>query len=471
MNASWLTIISVMSLWTLSAPVSGNMENKLINDLLKIYSKYARPLINSNDILNVTLSEMPLAGEINEQSHILTAISYETLRWKDEILVWDPALYGGISNIYIDSNYIWIPDITLYTAAIDVDVKHGQGNAVINSEGNVIFVRTSQAKVKCDFDSLKFPFDKVKCRLTYGSWVYSGNQLNLMLKEKPNYVEKYEGDPMWDLKNTNAERKRKFYPCCPEPYDSVEYVKEFRRRSSQYVHIVLVPLFLLSVLTILLFMLPTHSSERVTLGILLFCAFFTTLLYTSSLIPEWKNLPYLVMYLIFNLVLITVFTFLNSLIIRLSNSERGREVPKILRAIMFEFFARIFCMKSVVNRNRSRHLVAPEYEFHANQDNYYKLSMSNEKEPLDPTSKEDPIDNFPDVPLPQNGKQSFETDVAFIRAFTRRSWQKMKNGDWETKLFREWKDVAKVANRLFFLIYLPVVLIAIGIVFIQISEN
>lgn len=452
-------------------PVSGNMENKLINDLLKMYSKNARPLKNSSAILDISLDEMPLASEINEQNHILTAIAYESLRWKDEILVWDPELYGGIKNVYIDSNKIWIPDITLYTSAIDVDVKRGQGTAVIHYDGTVIFVRTSLSKVKCDFESLKFPFDKVKCRLAYGSWVYSGEKINLTLFEKPGYDEKYEPDPMWDLKKTNAERKRKFYPCCPEPYDTVEYNCEFRRRSSQYVHVVLVPLFLLSVLTILLFMLPTHSSERVTLGILLFCAFFTTLLYTSSLIPEWKNLPYLVIYLIFNLVLITVFTFLNSLIIRLSNSEKGREVPKILRAIMFEFFARIFCMKSIVNRNRSRHLVAPEYEFHANQDNYYKLSMSNEKEPLDPTSKEDPIDNFPDVPLPQNGKQSFETDVAFIRAFTRRSWQKMKNGDWETKLFREWKDVAKVANRLFFLIYLPVVLIAIGIVFIQISEN
>lgn len=467
---AWFAILSVISIWTLSAPVSGNMENKLINDLLKMYSKDARPLKNSSGILNITFGELAISNEIDEQNHILTSVSYESLGWRDEILIWDPELYGGIKIVFLDSNKIWLPDITLYNSAIEVDVKHGQGNAVIYNDGTVIFVRTSRSKVKCAFDSLKFPFDKVTCQMTYGSWVYSGAKINLILK-KVDYDQKYEPDPRWELKNTKAEKKTLFYPCCPESYDSIIYSSEFRRRSSQYVHVVLVPLFLLSVLTLLLFMLPTHSSERVTLGVLLFCAFFTTLLYTSSLIPEWKNLPYLVVYLIFNLVLITLFTFLNSLIIRLSNSERGREVPKILRAIMFEFFARIFCMKSIVNRNRSRHLVAPEYEFHANQESYYKLPMSNEKVPLDANSKEDSIDNFPEVSSPVNGKQSFETDVAFIRAFTRRSWQKMKDGDWETKLFREWKDVAKVANRLFFLIYLPVVLTAIGIVFIQISEN
>ena len=143
----------------------------------------------------------------------------------------------------------------------------------------------------------------------------------------------------------------------------------------------------------------------------------------------------------------------------------------ILLQMLFEIFARIFCMKSIVKRNRSRHLVAPEYEYHSQPNNYYRVPIVSEKLPLDPNRKEDSLDDLPAVELPVDGKQSFETDVAFIRAFTRRSWQKKKDDDWESKLRREWEDVAKVTNAFFLCLYLPLMFVAFGFIFIQISGN
>ena len=40
-----------------------------------------------------------------------------------------------------------------------------------------------------------------------------------------------------------------------------------------------------------------------------------------------------VLYLVYSLGVITVFTFVNALIVRLSNPGRGQEVPKILRTV------------------------------------------------------------------------------------------------------------------------------------------
>ena len=34
--------------------------------------------------------------------------------WKDEVLNWDPADYGGIKEINIDSSYVWVPRLLLY---------------------------------------------------------------------------------------------------------------------------------------------------------------------------------------------------------------------------------------------------------------------------------------------------------------------------------------------------------------------
>ena len=34
-------------------------------------------------------------------------------RWKDEFLQWNPDKYGGIQQLYLKTNSIWRPDISL----------------------------------------------------------------------------------------------------------------------------------------------------------------------------------------------------------------------------------------------------------------------------------------------------------------------------------------------------------------------
>lgn len=69
-----------------------------------MYSKNARPLKNSSGILNISLNEMPLASEINEQNHILTAISYESL----------------VGHIHISFNILFIFIIIWSLICVDV---------------------------------------------------------------------------------------------------------------------------------------------------------------------------------------------------------------------------------------------------------------------------------------------------------------------------------------------------------------
>lgn len=34
--------------------------------------------------------------------------------WNDKKFTWDPAEYGGITELYVPSEHIWLPDIVLY---------------------------------------------------------------------------------------------------------------------------------------------------------------------------------------------------------------------------------------------------------------------------------------------------------------------------------------------------------------------
>ena len=34
--------------------------------------------------------------------------------WNDKYLTWDPAEYGGVESLRVDSDDIWLPDVMLY---------------------------------------------------------------------------------------------------------------------------------------------------------------------------------------------------------------------------------------------------------------------------------------------------------------------------------------------------------------------
>lgn len=41
-------------------------------------------------------------------------IVYYLKRWFDYKLRWDPEEYGGVEQLYVPSEHIWVPDIVLY---------------------------------------------------------------------------------------------------------------------------------------------------------------------------------------------------------------------------------------------------------------------------------------------------------------------------------------------------------------------
>lgn len=38
--------------------------------------------------------------------------------WQDHKFKWDPAEYGGVTELYVPSEHIWLPDIVLYNKLV-----------------------------------------------------------------------------------------------------------------------------------------------------------------------------------------------------------------------------------------------------------------------------------------------------------------------------------------------------------------
>lgn len=68
-------------------------------------------------------------------------------------------------------------------------------------------------------------------------------------------------------------RSEIFYDCCKEPYPAVTFVVTIRRRTLYYALNLLIPCVLLSSMTLLIFVLPADSGEKISLGELIAQAF------------------------------------------------------------------------------------------------------------------------------------------------------------------------------------------------------
>ncbi len=52
-------------------------------------------------------------------------------------------------------------------------------NLVLSSNGDVLWIPTAIFKSSCEIDVSYFPFDQQACRMVFGSWTYTHDQVGL----------------------------------------------------------------------------------------------------------------------------------------------------------------------------------------------------------------------------------------------------------------------------------------------------
>jgi len=67
--------------------------------------------------------------------------------------------------------------------------------------------------------------------------------------------------------DTLAVRHVKTYDCCPEPYIDITFSIHIRRRTLYYGFNLIIPCALISMLTLLTFILPPDEGEKIGLGL------------------------------------------------------------------------------------------------------------------------------------------------------------------------------------------------------------
>ncbi|KAL1117524.1 hypothetical protein AAG570_003840, partial [Ranatra chinensis] len=234
--------------------------------------------------------------------------------WQDHKFRWDPAEYGGVTELYVPSEHIWLPDIVLYNNADGEYVVTTMTKAVLHHTGKVLWTPPAIFKSSCEIDVRYFPFDQQTCFMKFGSWSYDGDQIDLkhinqkIGEDKVEFgidLREYYPSVEWDILGVPAERHEKYYPCCAEPYPDIFFNITLRRKTLFYTVNLIVPCVGISYLSVLVFYLPADSGEKIALCITILLSQTMFFLLISEIIPSTSlALPLLGKYLLFTMLLV-----------------------------------------------------------------------------------------------------------------------------------------------------------------------
>ena len=208
----------------------GQYERELLNDLLQDYQPYERPVFSESLAVDVKhgLTFQQLV-ELDIDKQILTSVCWQNIQWNDVNLRWNESDYGGINDIRLPSDRIWIPDIIPYNALDynNADPRKQITNIVISSDGDCIWPIPVLMRTTCKIDYTAY---RQTCDIKFGSWTYDGFKMNLTLIDSSADISGFVRNHEWELISADAKRNLIKYECCPETYLDITYKIIFERR-------------------------------------------------------------------------------------------------------------------------------------------------------------------------------------------------------------------------------------------------
>ena len=88
-----------------------------------------------------------------------------------------------------------------------------------------------------------------------------------LLSENPSAdLSEYSPSVEWELLGVPGEFHSVKYKCCENPYHDVTYNVRIKRRALYYAMYLIIPCVVISILTLLVFLLPPDCNERMTVG-------------------------------------------------------------------------------------------------------------------------------------------------------------------------------------------------------------
>ena len=344
MNNIKLEIISFLLCFTVyPSSVESHIENSLREYMFINYSSSIRPVNNQETTVNVTFNmKLMQILSVDERHQKITTQAYFAIRWRNELLKWEPKDWGNINYLAVSPGIVWIPDVILKNNANGnaVTVQNRTDKVWISYTGkhswypNVMLISSFKA------DVADFPFDKQKFIFHFGSWSLGEDKLRISKDDKPMIAKYFVNSTEWELLKMSKEIVKSTYDT--DVYSEIEFVYIFSRKPSYCVMTVILPCVMLMSIALFSYILPAHNRERIGVLTTLLLAFTVFLVEINISLPRTSDsIPIMK---VFYIVTITecILCFLSTcLVIRLLDNKDNKRLPFCIPILLKNYIFRI----------------------------------------------------------------------------------------------------------------------------------
>ncbi|XP_033725858.1 neuronal acetylcholine receptor subunit alpha-10-like [Pecten maximus] len=447
----------------LTKTVNVSSEQRLMLYLMAGYEKSIRPVYNSSSPVEVKLGlTLTQILDLDEKNQILTTNVWMEVEWYDEKLSWDYADYGGLTSIRIPCNRIWLPDVVLYNSVDDYTSGYMPSLAMVHNDSRVFWGPVVRFRSSCKIDITFFPFDDQMCKLKLGSWAYHGFQVNVFNRSTTIDLSNFVDNGEWELVENKVERNQVYYNCCSEPFPDVTFYIYLRRRIKYYFMNIIIPCIILSFLCLAGFLLPPESGEKITLGLSVLLTITVFMLMVADKMPQTSESISVISIYLMVVLSMSCMSVLTSVWILSIHHQRGKpkRVPTWLRVVVLTFVAKCLCVNIRLFGTKDRIL---DYRNRKkNKNKKIRVAMEDPEIIRMDANVRDHFDIENSMSTIENNiyRESYLEREDAIKELIDLLQTRHLEELYEEEVYKEWRDVAFVLDRMFFVLFLLITTIA-----------
>jgi len=337
--------VIIVKILLVQSRVFDSSEGRLIAKLGTNYNADVPPIQRNGKIgiaFGITLTQVI---SLNEKAQELTIACYTMFEWNDTRLTWDPSEFENIEKIRLPTDLIWTPQLLL-TNSKDAEADIAVNTmAICGYNGFCEWLPPALYQSTCQLDVSMFPFDEQNCYLKFQSPDYTRDELEFSYAYK-GYADQiqiddaaYQANGEWDL--TVAKDITYDTDDNDPSYLAITFHVNLKRMPQFYIMNSIIPMVLMSMLSCLVFYLPSISCEKMTvsISILLGETVFFSLIAKKT--PETSMaIPLIGSYLLFVLCLVIISVIASVICCNITfRSKITHKMPKWMSWFFFDIMA------------------------------------------------------------------------------------------------------------------------------------
>uniref|UniRef100_A0A914XRD4 Uncharacterized protein n=1 Tax=Plectus sambesii TaxID=2011161 RepID=A0A914XRD4_9BILA len=184
--------------------------------------------------------------------------------------------------------------------------------ARVDYRGNVNLVKHQFLTVRCQYYILLFPFDIQQCRMPFGSWAYTVEQVEVDAFESRLAQQIFEENSEWEIISFSGKKESVVYesfspPIVNRTFQEIHYDLVFKRKPNFFIYMIVVPCSIIVHICLLGLFAPFNTNgdrqEKLTLGLTTLLTVAVLLhIVTGEMPKSAEGLPLLGKFILWELV-------------------------------------------------------------------------------------------------------------------------------------------------------------------------